>query len=88
MEVKSKDTSESTSKLEKHLEGFIAKVSKSVEFVKDFAGGVSDFFVEYNAMQKENLAKSDKYFHSKANFKASRRGPGGEFAAEKMKRQA
>ncbi|GEM_PF-2079435 len=35
-------------------------------------------------MKAANWKNSDKYFHSKANFKASLRGPGGRYAAEKM----
>jgi serum amyloid A protein len=58
--------------------------TKRVEFVEDFAGGVGDFVDTYGEMRDANLIDSDKYFHSKANFKASLRGPGGEYAAEKM----
>lgn len=35
-------------------------------------------------MKDANWRNSDKYFYSKANFKASLRGPGGRYAAEKM----
>lgn len=35
-------------------------------------------------MREANWVNSDKYFHSKTNFKATVRGDGGEYAAEKM----
>lgn len=35
-------------------------------------------------LRKADLKHSDKYFHRKANYKASLRGYGGEFAAEKL----
>ncbi len=56
-----------------------------LDFTRDFMGGINDFRRQFITMTfKENLANSDKYFHSKANFDASRRGPGGEYSAEKM----
>ncbi|WP_409025065.1 serum amyloid a protein [Flavobacterium sp.] len=59
-------------------------VTEAIDFVEDFSGGVSDFIETYNEMKDANWKNSDKYFHSKANFKASLRGPGGRYAAEKM----
>ncbi|PGH40308.1 MAG: hypothetical protein CRN43_03765 [Candidatus Nephrothrix sp. EaCA] len=53
-------------------------------YTRDFSGGISDFAHTYNEMKESNWKLSDKYFHSKANFKATMRGPGGEYAAEKM----
>jgi RHS repeat-associated protein len=53
-------------------------------FPVDFIGGVKDFTEQYNVMKKQNFANSDKYFHSKANFNATLRGSGGEYAAEKL----
>jgi hypothetical protein len=47
----------------------------------DFIGGAYDFARNYNDMRKLNLKNSDKYFHSKANFQATKRGPGGAFFA-------
>ncbi len=56
-----------------------------LDYVKDFAGGVKDFGEQFITMKYlTNFANSDKYFHSKANFNATLRGDGGEFAAEKM----
>jgi serum amyloid A protein len=66
------------------LENAKEKISEGIEFVKDFSGGVSDFVETYNEMKDANWKNSDKYFHSKANFKASLRGPGGRYVAEKM----
>ena len=62
----------------------IDKLAEAKEFVSDFAGGVGDFIDTYSEMRDANWVNSDKYFHSKANFKASLRGPGGRYAAEKM----
>lgn len=59
-------------------------VTEAIDFVEDFSGVVSDFIEVYNEMKDANWKNSDKYFHSKANFKASLRGPGGRYAAEKM----
>lgn len=47
----------------------------------DFAGAAYDFGKNYYAMRKVNIIGADKYFHSKANFLATRRGPGGAFFA-------
>jgi hypothetical protein len=47
----------------------------------DFIGAVYDFAKNYHDMRKLNLKNSDKYFHSKANFQATKRGPGGAFFA-------
>ena len=62
----------------------VEKLSEAKEFVSDFTGGVGDFMDTYSEMRDANWVNSDKYFHSKANFKASLRGPGGKYAAEKM----
>ncbi|MDG1396279.1 MAG: RHS repeat-associated core domain-containing protein [Flavobacteriales bacterium] len=67
------------------LSDLSSSLVQGLEFAKDFTGGVKDFGNQYVTMKfKTNLANSDKYFHSKANFDASRRGLGGEYAAEKM----
>jgi serum amyloid A protein len=55
-----------------------------VYVAKGFIGGIKDFYTTYNEMLEANWKNSDKYFHAKANLKASMRGPGGEYAAEKM----
>jgi serum amyloid A protein len=60
------------------------KMLRAAEFTFGFAGGVKDFVVTYNEMKNANWLNSDKYFHSKANFLASQRGAGGQYAAEKM----
>ncbi|NDP22542.1 MAG: hypothetical protein GZ091_15880 [Paludibacter sp.] len=66
------------------VENVKEKIADGIEFVKDFSGGVKDFVETYYEMKDANWQNSDKYFHSKANFKASLRGPGGKYAAEKM----
>ncbi len=48
----------------------------------DFIGAGVDFAKSYIEMIETNFANSDKYFHSKANFNATRRGPAGEFFAK------
>lgn len=60
------------------------KLSEMKEYVEDFYGGVNDFIDTYDEMKTANWKNSDKYFHSKANYKATLRGPGGEAAAIKM----
>ncbi len=55
------------------------------KFYYQFAGGVKDFGEQFITMTfLTNFANSDKYFHSKANFNATLRGDGGEYAAEKL----
>ncbi|MEJ8606117.1 serum amyloid a protein [Riemerella anatipestifer] len=60
------------------------KLSDMREYLSDFYGGINDFIDTYNEMKTANWKNSDKYFHSKANYKATLRGPGGEAAAIKM----
>ncbi|HEX9980164.1 MAG TPA: RHS repeat-associated core domain-containing protein [Flavobacterium sp.] len=60
------------------------KTLEAKEFIEDFGGGVSDFYNNYSDMKEANWRLSDRYFHSKANFQATMRGPGGQFAAEKL----
>jgi serum amyloid A protein len=48
----------------------------------DFTGAAYDFSKNYYDMRQANFLKSDKYFHAKANFQATQRGPGGSFFAE------
>jgi RHS repeat-associated protein len=50
----------------------------------DLLGGTYDFAKNYYDMRKLNLINSDKYFHAKANFQATRRGPGGAFIAIRL----
>lgn len=52
--------------------------------IEDMIGAVGDFYHEYDVMTTRQFKYSDKYFHSKANFKATLRGPGGEWVAEKI----
>ena len=47
----------------------------------DFIGGAYVFAKNYHDMRKLKLTNSDKYFHSKANFQATKLGPGGAFFA-------
>jgi RHS repeat-associated protein len=56
----------------------------AASFSAGFAGGIGDFVGTYREMREADWKMSDKYFHSKANYKAALRGDGGEFAAEKM----
>ena len=55
-----------------------------LDYTRDFAAGVNDFVNVYYEMREANWVNSDKYFHSKANFRATVRGDGGRYAAEKM----
>jgi serum amyloid A protein len=48
----------------------------------DFAGAAYDFGRNYYDMRNANYKLSDKYFHAKANFQATHRGPGGQYFAE------
>jgi serum amyloid A protein len=60
------------------------ELKNDAEFAKDFVGGFKDFIEIYYEMREANWVNSDKYFHSKANYRASIRGQGGVFAAEKL----
>jgi RHS repeat-associated protein len=60
------------------------KFDYGMDYTRDFTGGIKDFVDTYNEMKDANWRLSDKYFHSKANFKATLRGPGGEYVAERM----
>ena len=51
-------------------------------FTYGFVGASYDFINNYQSMIEANWKNSDKYFHAKANFQATHRGPGGEFFAE------
>lgn len=57
----------------------INKIDQASDFVVDFTLAAYDFTKNYMDMKNANWLESDKYFHSKANFDASRRGAGGEF---------
>ena len=50
-------------------------------FVRQAAEGTTDFARNYSDMKEANTIEADKYFHCKANYEASRRGPGGKAAA-------
>ena len=52
------------------------------QFWFEFGMGMGDFYRNYMDMREANWRNSDKYFHAKANFQASHRGPGGKFFAE------
>lgn len=56
-------------------------ISHTIGYPVDFMAGVYDFMRAYREMRQANWVGSDKYFHAKANFNASRRGPGGSRAA-------
>jgi serum amyloid A protein len=71
-------------KAKEKASALVDKLSGAKEYITDFVAGVNDFREIYYEMKDANWKNSDKYFHSKANFKASLRGPGGRYAAEKM----
>ena len=48
------------------------------------AAPVVDFARNYITMKQKNLNPSDKFFHCKANYDATTRGPHGEMIAKKM----
>jgi RHS repeat-associated protein len=50
-------------------------------FIKQAAEGTSDFVRNYCDMKEANTIGADKYFHCKANYEASKRGPGSKAAA-------
>jgi serum amyloid A protein len=62
--------------------GAVQKVNQVVGYVSDFSGAVFDFYNAYSKMKEANWRNSDKYFHMKANFNATLRGPGGRYFAE------
>ncbi|XP_016116498.1 serum amyloid A-5 protein-like [Sinocyclocheilus grahami] len=45
-------------------------------------GGAKDMFRAYRDMREANWKNSDKYFHTRRNYDAASRGPGGKWAAE------
>ena len=51
------------------------------QFLLEFGMAGSDFYQNYGDMRTANTIGADKYFHSKANFQAASRGPGGLFFA-------
>ncbi|SOB59839.1 protein of unknown function [Pseudodesulfovibrio profundus] len=56
-------------------------VGSLAPFVRQGAEGSSDFVRNYTDMREANTVGADKYFHCKANYEASKRGPGGKAAA-------
>ena len=59
-------------------------VSFGIEFIKDAIHGSSDFLNSYVELRAANTIGADKYFHAKANYIATSRGPGGEWMATKI----
>jgi len=57
---------------------------ESFDYIKDYAGGVKDFYDNYTDMREADWKESDKYFHAKANFESASRGEGGRDAAKNM----
>nr|XP_045001420.1 serum amyloid A-5 protein isoform X1 [Jaculus jaculus] len=53
-------------------------------FVSEAYGGAKDMWRAYSDMKEANWKNSDKYFHARGNYDAAQRGPGGEWAAEKI----
>jgi len=51
---------------------------------KDKGNAYLDFWDNYWDMRKANTLKSDKYFHCKANYEASKRGKKGEKTAKTL----
>jgi RHS repeat-associated protein len=62
--------------------GALQLLNQSLEFGRDFSGAGYDFYKAYTEMREANWVNSDKYFHMKANFNATLRGPGGKYFAE------
>ena len=61
-----------------------SEVKGAIGFAAGMAGGVYDFVDTYLEMRSADWKESDKYFHSKANYRAALRGDGGEYVAEKI----
>jgi RHS repeat-associated protein len=61
--------------------GAIQRVNQAVKYANGFSGAAFDFYNAYSEMREANWINSDKYFHMKANFNATLRGPGGRFFA-------
>lgn len=53
-----------------------------IDYWGDFFGGISDFQDNYIKMVDANIIGADRYYHCMANCQASRRGLGGQDAAE------
>lgn len=47
--------------------------------------GAWDMWRAYSDMREANYIGADKYFHARGNFDAAQRGPGGVWAAEKLR---
>ncbi|XP_066107174.1 serum amyloid A-2 protein-like [Saccopteryx bilineata] len=50
-------------------------------FLKQAGQGAKDMWRAYSDMREANYKNSDKYFHSRGNYDAAQRGPGGVWAA-------
>ncbi|XP_072574429.1 serum amyloid A-5 protein-like [Paramormyrops kingsleyae] len=50
---------------------------KAVRFTKEVIQGSRDMWRAYSDMKEANWKDSGKYFHSRGNYDAARRGPGG-----------
>ncbi|XP_056091035.1 serum amyloid A-5 protein-like [Rhinichthys klamathensis goyatoka] len=51
-------------------------------FPGEAIGGAKEMWDAYQDMKDANWKNSDKYFHSRGNSDAAKRGPGGKWAAE------
>ena len=54
------------------------------EKLRQVAQAVRDMNRNYWDMRRDNTIGADDYFHCKANFEATQRGPVGERVAEKL----
>ncbi len=69
---------------EEFTEAINKALDYSILFPVDMYIAAFDFYKNYSDMRQANWKDSDKYFHAKANFQATHRGPGGEFFAERF----
>ena len=48
------------------------------DFINQSVGAASDMYKEYRTMKSHNFKSTDDYYHCKANYEATSRGPIGE----------
>ncbi|KAK7800824.1 hypothetical protein U0070_008014 [Myodes glareolus] len=56
-------------------------------FLGEVYQGTKDMFQAHTDMKEANWIGADKYFHARGNYDAARRGPGGVWAAEVLRRK-
>ena len=60
----------------------IAALESCIDGLQQIVGAIGDFIRNYREMRKANTIGADKYFHSKANCDAAKRGKIGELVAK------